>query len=266
MLDNTGPAAEDAVVVMSEVSKSYGSNVVLDQLDFRVAPGEKVCIIGPSGSGKTTVLRVLAGLVRPESGMVTVCGSNLWQEERNGRLEPAREAHIRNATRDVGMVFQHFNLFPHMSARKNVAEPLRMVKNLSGSEAYDQADALLASVGLADQREKYPSQLSGGQQQRVAIARALALKPDIMLYDEVTSALDPELVGELLKVIEEISRTTSMAMILVTHEISFASHFADRVVMFDNGKSVEEGPPSEILTKPSNERTQRFLHRLLDRG
>jgi polar amino acid transport system ATP-binding protein len=251
---------------MRQVTKAYGATKILDGLDLDVAAGEKVCIIGPSGSGKTTVLRVLMGLVRPDDGTVLVCGDELWRQPKAGRMVPAGDAYIRHATRNVGMVFQHYNLFPHMTAHRNVAEPLIRVKRIAREKAYDEAGRLLDSVGLAAQKDRRPAQLSGGQQQRVAIARALALRPAVMLFDEVTSALDPELVGEVLRVIEDIARNTNMAMILVTHEISFASHFSDRIIMFDGGRAIEQGPPAIVLKSPSNERTQRFLTRLLERG
>lgn len=254
------------LVKFSEVTKVYGRNIVLDALTFDVQKGERVALIGPSGSGKTTVLRVIMGLERPDSGHAYVAGDEIWHQKSRDKTAPANERHLRQVRRHTGMVFQQYNLFPHMTAIKNIADPLIRVAHISKDDAYAQAEVLLDTVGLSKHGDKKPGQLSGGQQQRVALARAIAMKPKVMLFDEVTSALDPELVGEVLRTIEEIAINTEMSMLIVTHEMSFAAKVADRVLMFDSGKVVEEGYPDEMLTAPKHERTQRFLSRLLDRG
>jgi polar amino acid transport system ATP-binding protein len=250
---------------MVDVSKAFGAHRVVDALNLSIAPAEKVAIIGPSGSGKTTILRLAIGLERPDAGLIRIDGKYLWHEQRGDQLVPAKERHARAVRRAVGMVFQQFNLFPHMTALANVAEPLIQVLHLSREEARERATQLLREVGLEARMSQRPAQLSGGQQQRVAIARSLALRPKVMLFDEVTSALDPELVGEVLRVIRELAHHTSMAMLLVTHEITFAEDIADRVIMFDQGRIVEEGPPHAVLKQPQSARTQQFLRAILDR-
>ena len=265
---NVSEAADDpegAPVRFGGVTKRFGDLVVLDELDLDVDPGEKLVIIGPSGSGKTTILRVLMTLERPNAGTVEVGGEQLYHEARGGRLVPASERHIRQVRRRIGMVFQHFNLFPHMTALQNVAFAPRKVLGLSASEAEAKATELLDAVGLSDKLSEHPSRLSGGQKQRVAIARALAMEPDVMLFDEVTSALDPELVGEVLRVLRDLAENTAMTMLLVTHEMGFAREIGDRVVMFDGGRVVEQGPPEQIFTEPQEQRTRDFLHAVLDR-
>ena len=257
--------AGPALLSMRNVSKSYGDRKILDSIDFDVAPGEKVALIGPSGSGKTTILRLAIGLVEPEEGTIRLDGQYLWHEERAGVLRRASERHTRQVRRSVGIVFQQFNLFPHMSALENVREPLVHTIGLPRLEAEQRATALLIKVGLADHLTKRPAQLSGGQQQRVAIARSMALQPRVMLFDEVTSALDPELVGEVLKVVRDLAHETDMSMLIVTHEISFAMDIADRVLMFDAGKIIEEGPPSQVLKAPQEPRTRQFLRAILER-
>lgn len=251
-------------VTFRGVVKAFGELVVLDGLDLDVAAGEKLVIIGPSGSGKTTILRVLMTLERPDAGAIQLGADHLYHVERNGRLRPAGERHIRRVARRIGMVFQHFNLFPHMTAERNVSFAPQKVLKLSAREASDRSRELLARVGLADKFDQYPAQLSGGQKQRVAIARALAMEPEVMLFDEVTSALDPELVGEVLNVLRQLAHT-NMTMLIVTHEMGFAREIGDRVVMFDGGRVVEEGPPDAIFTAPREDRTQAFLHAVLDR-
>ena len=260
-----GDDLDGANVRFQQVTKQFGDLVVLDHLDMDVAPGEKVVIIGPSGSGKTTILRVLMTLERPEGGTVEVGGEQLYHEERNGRLVAASDKHIRQVRRRISMVFQHFNLFPHMTALDNVAFAPRKVLGLSRDEANERATNLLTVVGLGDKVGEHPSRLSGGQKQRVAIARALAMEPEVMLFDEVTSALDPELVGEVLGVLRDLAENTSMTMLLVTHEMGFAREIGDRVVMFDGGRVVEEGPPAQIFNQPQEQRTRDFLHAVLDR-
>ncbi|MBX9758167.1 MAG: ectoine/hydroxyectoine ABC transporter ATP-binding protein EhuA [Beijerinckiaceae bacterium] len=250
---------------MRGVSKSYGDRKILDGIDFDVAPGEKVALIGPSGSGKTTILRLAIGLVEPDEGTIQIDGRYLWHEETGSLLRRASDRHTRQVRRSVGIVFQQFNLFPHMSALENVREPLVHTIGLARAEAERRASELLAKVGLADHLSKRPAQLSGGQQQRVAIARSMALQPRVMLFDEVTSALDPELVGEVLKVVRDLAHETDMSMLIVTHEISFAADIADRVLMFDAGKIIEQGPPSQVLKAPQEPRTRQFLRAILER-
>lgn len=261
--DPGAPAAP--MVRFRGVRKAFGDLVVLNELDFDVATGEKLVIIGPSGSGKTTILRVLMTLERPDKGTVEVGGEHLYHVEKNGKLVKAPQSHIRKVRLKIGMVFQHFNLFPHMTARDNVALGPNKVLGLSRQEARDKAEEFLVMVGLEDKVAQHPAQLSGGQKQRVAIARALAMEPQIMLFDEVTSALDPELVGEVLNVLRDLAHNTRMTMLIVTHEIGFARDIGDRVVMFDEGRVIEEGPPGELLANPKEPRTQVFLRAVIDR-
>lgn len=253
----------DTLVKFDDVTKSFGDFTVLKNLNFEVKRGEKVTIIGPSGSGKSTVLRVLMTLEPINSGVVYVDGEPLWHEERGGKLVPAREAHLRKMRTKLGMVFQQFNLFPHMSVMRNLTEAPVRVLGLSRDEAKKRAGELLDMVGLADQADKYPPQLSGGQQQRVGIARALAMRPQVMLFDEPTSALDPELVGDVLKVIHQLASEHDLTMLLVTHEMDFARRISDRVCFFDGGRVKEEGDPEKIFTNPEEERTKEFLHAVL---
>ena len=255
----------DALMAMRDVTMRFGSRTVIDSLDLNVTAGEKLAIIGPSGSGKTTILRLAMGLERPTGGWIRIDGRYLWHVERNQALVPAGDRQARRVRRAVGMVFQQFNLFPHMTALQNVTEPLVHVLGLRRNEAHERANDLLSRVGLATHLEHRPAQLSGGQQQRVAIARSLALRPKLMLFDEVTSALDPELVGEVLNVIRDLAHTTSMAMMIVTHEITFAADIADRVIMFDQGRIVEEGEPKVVLREPQSQRTKQFLKAILER-
>ncbi|MBA2668555.1 MAG: ectoine/hydroxyectoine ABC transporter ATP-binding protein EhuA [Trueperaceae bacterium] len=251
------------MVVFRTVKKSFGDVHVLRELNFEVAPAEKVAIIGPSGSGKTTILRVLMTLERPDSGEVIVAGEHLYHKRVGDRLVKADERHLRMVRQNIGMVFQHFNLFPHMKVIRNVTEAPIHVLGLSKDEANDRAKGLLDMVGLGDKLDAYPAQLSGGQKQRVAIARALAMRPKVMLFDEVTSALDPELVGEVLGIIRTLADEGEMAMLIVTHEMGFARDVADRVVFFDRGQVAEEGPPERIFSEPQNPRTQEFLRAVL---
>jgi len=254
------------IASMRGIVKTYGTRTILDHVDLDVSPGEKVAVIGPSGSGKTTILRLMIGLTEPDSGTIQIEGEYLWHQQRSdGTLVPAGEAHARRVRRSLGMVFQQFNLFPHMTALQNVQEPARMALGLSKEESEERAVSILREVGLAPHMHQRPAQLSGGQQQRVAIARSLALRPKIMLFDEVTSALDPELVGEVLRVMRELATHAEMSMLIVTHEISFAEDIADRVLMFDHGKIVEQGPPQAVLRNPENPRTRQFLRAILER-
>jgi len=254
----------DPIIKFDKVGKSYGSLKVLDGLDFEVKRGEKVTIIGPSGSGKSTVLRVLMTLETINDGVVYVGNEPLWHEQRNGALVPAGEQHLRKMRQQLGMVFQQFNLFPHMTVRRNIAEAPVKVLGLSRQDANQRAEELLEMVGLADQANKYPHQLSGGQQQRVGIARALAMRPKVMLFDEPTSALDPELVGEVLNVIARLASEHDLTMLLVTHEMRFAREVSDRVCFFDKGQMKEQGTPDELFTAPKEQRTRDFLKAVLD--
>lgn len=257
-------ADEHAFIRFDQVVKRFGDVVVLDHLDFAVSKGEKVTIIGPSGSGKSTLLRILMTLESIDEGTIHIDGRPLWHEYRNGDLIAASQAHLRDMRKEMGMVFQHFNLFPHMTVRRNVTEAPIHVLGLTREQARERADYYLDLVGLSDQIEKFPRQLSGGQQQRVAIARALAMRPRIMLFDEPTSALDPELVGEVLNVIQRLAGEHDLTMLLVTHEMQFARQISDRVCFFDRGKIVEEGHPDDVFGAPREPRTKEFLQNFLD--
>ncbi|WP_370632125.1 ectoine/hydroxyectoine ABC transporter ATP-binding protein EhuA [Pusillimonas sp. MFBS29] len=254
----------NTIIQFDKVVKRFGDVTVLDSLDFNVQKGEKVTIIGPSGSGKSTVLRILMTLETINEGVIHVAGKPLWHELHNGELAAASEEHLRNMRKEMGMVFQQFNLFPHMTVRRNITEAPVHVLGLSKEKANQRAEEYLELVGLSDQADKFPSQLSGGQQQRVAIARALAMKPNIMLFDEPTSALDPELVGEVLNVIQRLSEEEDLTMLLVTHEMQFAKQISDRVCFFDKGRMVEEGTPEELFSSPREPRTQEFLKGFLN--
>ena len=246
-----------------DVVKSFGDNTVLNGLDFTVAKGERVTLIGPSGSGKTTILRLVMTLEELTGGYIHVGGVPLQYEEQGGKRVRIPDKRRRRTTTDIGMVFQHFNLFPNMSVLENIVEAPIHVMGLSRSEATAKAEGLLAKVGMEEKRDMKPSQLSGGQQQRVAIARALAMDPEILLLDEVTSALDPELVGEVLAVLKDIAAETDISMLIVTHEMQFARDVSDRVMMFDQGSIVEEGPPEKIFSDPAHQRTRDFLRAVL---
>ncbi|RWO93637.1 ectoine/hydroxyectoine ABC transporter ATP-binding protein EhuA [Mesorhizobium sp.] len=257
---------EQPMVRFDNVSKRYGALTVLDGLNLDIARGEKVSIIGPSGSGKTTVLRMLMTLETINDGVIWVEGEPLTHMDRNGKLVPADLAHIRKIRAKIGMVFQSFNLFPHMTAMQNCIEAPITVLGMKRADAEARAAELLDMVGLSEKKDHYPSQLSGGQQQRVAIARACAMRPKIMLFDEVTSALDPELVGEVLEVIRKLGREHDLTMLMVTHQMGFAKEFSDRVCFFHAGKICEQGPPNELFGAPKNERTRQFLHAVLEAG
>lgn len=243
----------DSVVSLRQLNKSFGSNHVLRGIDLEVQRGEVVCIIGPSGSGKSTLLRCVNMLEVPSSGQVLVLGTDLTDHDCD--LDSARTK--------IGMVFQSFNLFPHMTALENICVAQQKVLKRSSTESRAKAEALLARVGLSEKAHAYPSQLSGGQQQRVAIARALAMDPTVMLFDEATSALDPELVGDVLRVMKSLAEE-GMTMLVVTHEMGFASNVASRVVFMDGGVIVEQGPPSQVINAPQEERTRAFLSSVLN--
>jgi polar amino acid transport system ATP-binding protein len=246
------------LVAIRQVSKRFGEFQALKQVSLDVFESEVVCLIGQSGSGKTTLLRCVNQLTTADSGGIWLDGELLGFREQDGRLHRLSEREIARQQLACGMVFQRFNLFPHMTALENVIEGPVQVQRRAAAEAKDEAMALLRRVGLADKAASYPSQLSGGQQQRVAIARALAMKPRLVLFDEPTSALDPELVGEVLGVIKELA-TSGMTMLVVTHELGFAREVADRVVYMDQGVIVESGPAGEVLRAPREARTKAFL-------
>lgn len=256
----------EPIIEIDGISKSFGSFKVLDSLSMKVMPGEKLALIGPSGSGKTTILRILMTLERIDGGHIRIDGDELYHMPRNGGLVPADERHLARMRQKIGMVFQLFNLFPHMCVLDNVTLAPRLNKGMPRADAEKRAMELLDMVGLSAKAKAMPAQLSGGQKQRVAIARALALSPKIMLFDEVTSALDPELVEEVLSVMKKLAAETDMTMLLVTHEMGFAHDFADRVLFFDQGRIVEEGKPDEIFSNPKQERTQGFLKKIIAAG
>jgi len=251
-----------AMIRAEDVHKRFGHLEVLKGIDMTVEPGQTVVVIGPSGSGKSTFLRCLNHLETIERGRIYIDGDLMGYREHKGNLIPDAPRNVARMRAEVGMVFQRFNLFPHMTARANVAEAPIHVRGVSRAEASQKARALLDKVGLADKADTYPSQLSGGQQQRVAIARALAMEPKVMLFDEATSALDPELVGEVLGVMRDLARE-GMTMVVVTHEMDFARDVGDRVLFMDDGVVVEEGPPGQIFGAPRHERTQAFLSRVV---
>jgi polar amino acid transport system ATP-binding protein len=255
-------AANEAAVRTEAVRKSYGAVEVLRGIDLEVQQGEVTCLVGPSGSGKTTFLRCINHLEKINSGRVYVHGELLAYRERNGRLHEMKDREVCKQRASIGMVFQSFNLFQHMTVLENIVEaPVHVLKE-SAAEVTARARELLSRVGLEHKEASYPRQLSGGQQQRVAIARALAMRPRLMLFDEPTSALDPELVGEVLSVMLDLA-TSGMTMIVVTHEMGFARQVADTVVFMDAGQIVEMGPPGDVLDHPQHERTQAFLSKVL---
>ncbi|RMI29968.1 amino acid ABC transporter ATP-binding protein [Nocardia stercoris] len=245
-----------------QVCKNFGSVPVLRGVSLEVARGEVMCLIGPSGSGKSTFLRCVNHLDQVTAGRLYVDGDLIGYRESGGKLYELHPRQAARQRRDIGMVFQHFNLFPHRTALENIVEAPIQVKKLARSVAVERARELLARVGLADKADAYPSQLSGGQQQRVAIARALAMDPKLMLFDEPTSALDPELVGDVLAVMRELA-ASGMTMVVVTHEMGFAREVADRLVFLDGGVVVESGAPRRMLENPQHERTREFLSAIL---
>ncbi len=253
----------NAAVRLEGVRKRYGELEVLRGVDLEIPAAQTVAIIGPSGSGKSTLLRLLMTLDRPDAGRIEIAGEPLWTMLRNGREVPADERHVRRLRGKVGMVFQHFNLFPHMTVLGNVIEAPMRVRGLARAEAEALGIAQLKRVGLADKLEAYPAQLSGGQKQRVAIARALAMEPEIMLFDEITSALDPELVGGILRLLDDLAMGSRMTMLIVTHHMKFAERSSDRVLFFDQGRVLEDGPPEAIFRNPREQRTQQFLDSML---
>ena len=257
-------SSNDVLVKFSDVTKQYGDLVVLDKLNLEIKKNEMVSIIGPSGSGKTTVLRVLMTLEKINQGVIHLDGEPLTHMEHDGNLVEASEKYLRERRSKIGMVFQQFNLFPHLSALQNCIEAPIEVLGMKKEEAEERALELLELVGLTDKKDEHPSRLSGGQQQRVAIARALAMRPKVMLLDEITSALDPEVVGEVLNVIRSLNKEHSLTMIMVTHQMGFAREISDRVCFFNEGRIFEQGPPEKLFDDPQNERTKQFLHAVLD--
>ncbi|MCU0302136.1 MAG: amino acid ABC transporter ATP-binding protein [Candidatus Nanopelagicales bacterium] len=250
------------MVQAEQVHKWYGRFEVLKGIDLEVAPAEVMCIVGPSGSGKSTFLRCINHLERIHAGRLSVDGHLVGYREKGDKLYEMRDREIARQRLDIGMVFQRFNLFPHMTALQNVMEAPLRAKGEPKHDVRLHALALLERVGLADRADSYPSQLSGGQQQRVAIARALCMRPKLMLFDEPTSALDPELVGEVLDVMRGLAES-GMTMIVVTHEMGFAREVGDSLVFMDEGRVVEAGDPREVLTNPQHERTRAFLSKVL---
>ena len=251
------------VMFAEDVHKSFGRLEVLKGISLTVKNGERVCIIGASGSGKSTFLRCINHLEKIDSGRIEVNGHLIGYREDKGRIVEDTENNIAKQRSEIGMVFQRFNLFPHMTALENVIEAPIRVRKISKAVAVKQGEALLARVGLADKRDVYPGKLSGGQQQRVAIARALAMRPALMLFDEPTSALVPELVGEVLDVMKGLAHDFQTTMVVVTHEMGFAREAADRVLMMDDGRIIEEGTPEHFFTAPREERTKQFLSAIL---
>ena len=244
--------------------KSFGPLEVLRGIDLDVARGEKLSIIGPSGSGKTTLLRCVNYLEKPSAGHVYIDDTLIGEKQINGKFVHLSDRELAKERAEIGFVFQRFNLFPHLKAVDNVAVAPRRVLGLGKEEAEARARDMLEKVGMAHKADSYPERLSGGQQQRVAIARALAMQPKLMLFDEATSALDPELIGEVLKVIRALAEE-GRTMVIVTHELHFAEEISDRVVFMDEGNIVEEGPPQQMFSRPSHDRTRAFLSQILDR-
>ena len=261
---NSDTTGNEPLVRFADVTKRYGDLTVLDQLNLDIAQNEMVSIIGPSGSGKTTVLRVLMTLETINDGVIYVDGEPLTHMPSDGGLAVASEKYLSQRRSKIGMVFQQFNLFPHMTALQNCIEAPMQVLGLSRDEAEERALDLLQMVGMEAKKDQHPSRLSGGQQQRVTIARALAMRPRVMLLDEVTSALDPEVIGEVLNVIRSLNSEHNLTMIMVTHQMGFAREISDRVCFFYAGRIAEQGTPDQLFGDPQNDRTKQFLHAVLD--
>ena len=265
VVESPRPAAaadNRAFVELRGVSKSFGANLILDKVDMTVARGEVVAIIGPSGSGKSTLLRCINQLVPVDGGRIWVDGELMGYRQEANRLHALKAADVRRQRTEVGMVFQSFNLFPHMTVMQNITDPPQVIKRVPRDQARATAQRLLAEVGLSDKADAYPASLSGGQQQRVAIARALAMNPKGMVFDEPTSARDPELVGDVLETMRKLA-DSGMTMLVVSHEIRFVREAADRVIFMADGAIVEQGVPDVVLANPSHERTRKFLSKLL---
>ena len=260
----TATQARQPMIQFLDIEKKFGTTTVLNGVSLDVLKGEVTALIGASGSGKTTLLRCANGLEVPDRGRIFVAGEAMGEHRDDGSFRPLGPAVLRQRRASMGMVFQRFNLFPHMTALENVMLGPRQVRKMGKSEARDLAQAQLARVGLGAKANSHPSQLSGGQQQRVAIARSLAMSPQVVLLDEPTSALDPELVGEVLVIIRKLAEE-GLTMLIVTHEMEFARQVAKQVVFLDGGRILERGSPEEIFSHPEHERTREFLHRVLDR-
>ena len=258
----TGGGPSQVMVEAQSVHKRFGSLEVLKGIDLSIKRGDVTCLIGASGSGKTTFLRCVNHLEKINGGRLYVDGELMGYREKGEKLYELRPGEAAKQRRDIGMVFQHFNLFPHMTVLDNILEAPTRVKRVKVAEARKTAQSLLDRVGLGDKARNYPAQLSGGQQQRVAIARALAMSPKLMLFDEPTSALDPELVGEVLDVMKQLARD-GMTMIVVTHEMGFAREVGDQLVFMDGGVVVERGNPRDVIGNPQEERTKAFLSKVL---
>ena len=254
---------EVPAIQFDKVEKRFGDHVVLKDLDFTVRKGDRVTLIGPSGSGKTTILRLVMTLEEAEGGYISIDGKPLTHRKVGNKRVELREKHKNEMRKRIGMVFQQFNLFPNMTVIENIMEAPVHVLGKSKAEARKRAHELLEKVGLPDKADAHPTELSGGQQQRVAIARALAMEPEILLLDEVTSALDPEVVGEVLGILTDIAKETDVTMLIVTHEMHFARDVSNRVLMFDGGKIVEEGDPETMFTNPQEQRTKDFISAVL---
>jgi len=256
----------ETAIAIRGLSKSFGQTEVLHKIDLDIGQGEATCVIGPSGSGKSTLLRCLAFLEEANAGTIDVYGKPLgYREDSSGKRTRLPAASIRAVRSQIGMVFQQFNLWPHMTALGNVSEALKTVRRLPRAEAEARAMAQLTKIGLANRASHYPSELSGGQQQRVAIARALALEPKIMLFDEATASLDPELTGEVLNVMRSLA-SDGMTMVIVTHEVGFAASIGRKIAFLDKGRLLLAGPPQEVFRKPRHPRIEQFLDTYLDRG
>jgi len=256
----------EPMIQIRGVGKSFGAHQVLRGVDLDIERSQVVCLIGPSGSGKSTLLRCVNFLEAYDEGEIRIEGELIgYETNKQGERTPMRAQRLRELRREIGMVFQHFNLWPHMTALGNVAEPLKRVRGLKSDEAEDRAMAMLKRVGLVEKAGAHPSRLSGGQQQRVAIARALAMQPRLMLFDEPTSALDPELVGEVLEVMRSLAGE-GMTMLIVTHEMGFAAHVADSIAFIDGGRIVERGPPQQVFHESQEPRVRQFLQTYHDRN
>ena len=252
----------DSMVFARGVRKSYGGLEVLKGVDLDVATGSVTCIIGPSGSGKSTFLRCINHLEKLSAGLLLVDGMFVGYDLRGGKLYEVKDDLLCKRRADIGMLFQSFNLFSHMTVMENLMEAPTQVRRVPVEQAKAEAAVLLQRVGLIDKVDRYPRELSGGQQQRVAIARAMAMKPKVLLFDEPTSALDPELVGEVLQVMRDLAQS-GMTMVVVTHEIGFAREIGDQLIFMDDGLIVEQGVPREVIANPQSPRTREFLARVL---
>lgn len=259
----TIPEGETPAIQFDKVEKRFGDHVVLHDLDFTVRKGDRVTLIGPSGSGKTTILRLVMTLEEANEGYIYIDGKPLTHRKEGGKRVELKEKHKNEMRKRIGMVFQQFNLFPNMTVIENIMEAPVHVLGVPKAEAKKRAHELLEQVGLPDKADAHPTQLSGGQQQRVAIARALAMDPEILLLDEVTSSLDPEVVGEVLSILTDIAHNTDVTMLIVTHEMQFARDVSNRVLMFDGGRIVEEGEPKDFFKNPQEQRTRDFLSAIL---